>query len=161
MASGDRAPRYWVFLRRMAAGTEGCRNGISTAFPQNTASTYRKYFECIAAQLVPVPTPDKVYTDEQTVIHHMHRLQECRVTTQLLCQQRTLLRSKLQHFFAVDPVEVLQHRAGILFGHFFRVLSPHSTALEIVRLVDILVWREQIVHDDEVNLLASWELDTM
>ena len=102
-----------------------------------------------------------MYTDEQTVIHHTDRLEELRVTTELLRQERTLLRAQLEHLVAVDPVEVFEDRTGVLFRLFFRVHSPDGTPLEIVRLVNVLVGREEVVHDDKVNLSAPGKLDTM
>ena len=147
------------------AGTEGCyKHPINTTQHGGTTtplSTYRKDLERVAPHLVPVSTPDVVDPDEQTVIHHVHRLKKVRVATELFRQERTLLWPELERLSTVDPIEVFEHRTGVLFRFLFGVLSPYCTALEVIRLVDVLVWWKEVVHDDKVDLSAPGELDTM
>lgn len=70
--------------------------------------------------------------DKQAVAHNAELLEEVRVTPELLGEQRTLLRTELERFAAIDPVEVLQDRARVLRGLLLGVLAANGRALEVV-----------------------------
>ena len=99
--------------------------------------------------------------DEQAVIHHTDAAQELCIASQLLCQQCPLLRAELEQLAPVDPVEVFEHSSRICSGFFLGVFPPNCAPLEIIRLVDIPVGREQIVHNDKVDLATMRQLDTV
>ena len=85
-------------------------------------------------------------------------LEQLRVAPDLLRQQRPLLRPELETLPAVDPIEVLEYRTRVLTCSLLRVLAPDRTSLEVVRLVDVLVRREEVVHDHKVDLAPVREL---
>jgi len=99
--------------------------------------------------------------NQQTIIHHIHRLQKLGIPPQLLRQQRLLLRPQLKHIPAVDPIQILKHRSGVLHRFFLWVLPTHSAALQIVRLMHILMRWEEVVHDHEMDFPSMRELHPM
>jgi hypothetical protein len=129
--------------------------------PRKEQATYREHFERIPPHIIPIPALDVVYPNEERVIHHVYPLQQLGVPAELLRQQRAFLRAKLKLLAAVDPVEILEHRAWILARPVLRVLPPDGGPLEIVRLVDVLVWREEVVHDHEMDLPTPRQLDAV
>jgi hypothetical protein len=102
-----------------------------------------------------------VYSDQQRIVHYSDVTQEIAIPSKLFPKQGSLFWPKLEHPASVEPVEVLQRGLGVDLGFFFRVFSAHRRPLKIVGLVDIAMWREQIVHDDKVNLATAWQLDPM
>ena len=99
--------------------------------------------------------------DEQTVIHHTDAAQELCIASQLLCQQCPLLRAELEHLAPVDPVEVFEHSSRVCSGFFLGVFPPDRAPLEIIRLVNIPMGWEQVVHDDKVDFATMRQLDTV
>lgn len=91
----------------------------------------------------------------------MELLQEFRISSELFSEQRALLWTELERLSPVDPIEILQNRTRILARLVLWILPTDGTSLQIIRLVDILVRREEIVHDDKVDFSAMRELDTM
>ena len=59
------------------------------------------------------------------------------------------------------PVQVLQHRTRVPLRFILRVLPAHRTPFQIIRLVNILMRREKVVHNDEMDLASSRQLNTM
>jgi len=59
------------------------------------------------------------------------------------------------------PVQVLQHRTRVPLRFILGVLPAHRTAFQIIRLVNILMWWEKVVHNDEMDLASSGQLNTM
>ena len=95
---------------------------------------------------------------KQTIIHHIRLLQEFRIPSELLSQQRPLLWAQLQHIPAIDPIQVLQDRPRVPRSLLLRVLPPHRASLQIIRLVDIPMGWEQIIHDHEMDLPSPGQL---
>lgn len=102
-----------------------------------------------------------MYPDEQAVIHHVHLFQPLGIPPQLLGEQGPLLGPDLERLVPVDPVEILHDGARIRGGLVLGVLPPDRRPLEVVRLVDIPMRREQIVHNHEMDLAPSRQLHPM
>ena len=119
---------------------------------------HREDTEGIPSNIVLVLPPHVVNANEQRVIHHSKLLQHFSVTSKLLRQERMFLWIELEH---LDRVEILQDCTQILSSLLFRALATDSGTLEIVRLVDIFVRREEVVHDHEVDLEAVRELNAI
>jgi hypothetical protein len=78
--------------------------------------------------------------------------------------QRSFLGEKVTHLKyspPLYPVEILHHGPRIVLQLDFGQQSSRCRTLEIIYFVNITMCRKEIVHDDEVNLRASRELDTM
>jgi hypothetical protein len=124
--------------------------------------TYRRVdLERVATDVVTVPARGVVDADEQRVVHDVQVLEELGVAAELLGEERAALGPDLELLAAVDPVEVLEHRARVLGRPRLGVLAPDGAALEVVRLVHVLVRREKVVHDHEVDLVPARELDAV
>lgn len=102
-----------------------------------------------------------MYADQQAIIHHVDLLQQLNVSSDLLRQQSSLLRSQFKSPPAVDPVQVLQYRSRVRGSPFLWVLPSDGTSFKVVGLVDIAMRWEEVVHDDEVDLLPVRHLDAM
>jgi hypothetical protein len=102
-----------------------------------------------------------VDSNKKTVVHNIDFVQKLGVSPQLLRQKCSLLRSKLQHLASIYPIEIFEHSPWVLDGFILRVFTPHSATLQVVSFVDIPVRREQVVHDNEVNLASPREFYTM
>jgi len=78
----------------------------------------------------------------------------------LLDKQGALLGAQLELLLVVEKVEVLEDRGhgAVLLGE---ALAAHERALEVVRLVDLAVWREHVAHDHKVQFGAMGQLDTV
>ncbi len=100
-------------------------------------------------------------TDKEGVIHNTEFLEKLRVSTYLLSQERPLLRTQLQRFPPIYPVQILEHRSRIHGSPFLGILPPHRTTFQIVCLMYILMWGEQIVHNDEMDLPSMGKLHTV
>lgn len=88
----------------------------------------------------------------------MEILEQFGVSSDLLRQQSSFLRAELEGLPAVYPVEVLEYGARVLAGLVLWILTAHRTALQVVRFMYVFVWREEVVHDDKVDLPAVGQL---
>lgn len=134
---------------------------MSAEVASGTEETYREDLQGVAADVVLVTTTHVMYANEQTVVHDAELLQELRVSPELLRQKRTLFWTELERLVTVDPVEILQRRAWVLACTFFRVLPPNRRSLQVISLVDVPMGREEVVHDDEVDLVSVRELNAV
>ncbi len=91
----------------------------------------------------------------------MERLEELGVAAKLLREEGTFLGTQRELLTALDPIEVLQHRPRVFTSTLLGVYPTDCAALEIVRLVDILMSREEVVHDHKVYLASMRKFDTM
>ena len=123
--------------------------------------THREDPERVPPHVILVSPPHIMDPNEQRVIHHAQLLQQLRIPPELLCEQSAFLRAQLERLAAVDPVEVLQYRTRVLRRTLLRVLTADGRALEIVRLVDVLVRGEEVVHDHEVDFASVGKLDAV
>jgi len=99
--------------------------------------------------------------NQQAIIHNIHRLQKLRIPPQLFRQQRLFLRAKLEYIAAVDPIKVLQHSSRILHRLVLWILPAHRAPFQVVRLMHILMRREEVVHDHEMDFTSMRELHPM
>lgn len=123
--------------------------------------THREDLQRVPPQVVPIASLHIMYADQQTIIHHVDLLQQLSVPPNLLRQQGSFLRAQFQGPAAMYPIQILQHCSRVYRSPLFWVLSSDRTSLEVVRLVNITVRWEEVVHDDEVYLPAVGHLDTM
>lgn len=123
--------------------------------------THREDLQRVPPQVVPIASLHIMYADQQTIIHHVDLLQQLSVPPNLLRQQGSFLRAQFESPAAMYPIQVLQHCSGVDRSPLLWVLSSDRTSLEVVRLVDITMRWEEVVHDDEVDLPAVGHLDTM
>lgn len=147
-----------LLLRRRTTGNNGSARCRDVGLHR---SLRLEHLERILAQILGVASPHVVETYEQTVIHDVEAIQKGDVALQLSLEERKLLRAELDLPVAVNPVEILENGALLLLGLLLGVLAPDGGAFEIIRLVDVSMRWEQVVHDDEVNLASVRELDAM
>ena len=122
---------------------------------------HRKHLQGITPNVIAVTPLQIVYAHEKTIIHHIELLQELRIPSKLLSEESPLLRTELEGLSSVDPIEVLEDGPRVLPCFLLWVLPAHGAPFEIVGLVNIFVPREKIVHDHEMDLTSSGELDSM
>lgn len=91
--------------------------------------TYLENGQHAIPQIIPIALDHIMESDQQTVIHDAHFLQELRVGPQLLLEKRPLLRSEIERPPTVDPVEVLQDGSRVCSGLFFGILSADRRSL--------------------------------
>lgn len=70
-----------------------------------------------------------------------------------------LLYAELEMPFPAHPVQVLERRPRILRKVVLPVVAPDSRTFKVKGLVNVPVWRKQVVHDDKVNLFPVRHLD--
>jgi hypothetical protein len=99
--------------------------------------------------------------DQEGIVHHPNLLQELHIPLQLLRQQRSFLRAKLKRPTPIHPILVLEYRSRILLRLLFRIFPAKRTSLQIIRLVNISMRGEEVIHDHKMNLSPSRKLDTM
>ena len=121
----------------------------------------RKDAEGVASDVVAVPALHVVYADEERVIHHLEHLEKLGVAAELLREERTFLGAEREFLATLDPIEVLKHRPRVFTSTVLGVYPTDCAALEIVCLVDILVSREEVVHDHKVNLASMGKFDAV
>jgi len=88
-------------------------------------------------------------------------LEELGVAAELLSKKGTLFRTELEFLAAVDPVDVLEHRPWVLTCTLLRIYTTDGATLEVVRLMNIFMGREKVVHDHEVYLAPMWKFDAV
>jgi len=128
---------------------------------RSNQDTYREDFQRIFPYVIAIASLHVVNPDKQAIIHDVDFPQQFCISSQLLRQQSSFLWSELQHLATVDPIQVLQDSPWVCSGLFLRILSSHSATLQVIRLMDIPMGREEIVHDNEVNFSSVRKLDTM
>jgi len=116
--------------------------------------THREDLEGVLPQIIFITPLHIMDSDQQAIVHNMYRLQELRISSELLGQQCPLFRSKFEHISAVDPVEIFENSPRVSRSFFLRILSAHGAALQVVRFVYILMWREKVVHDHEMDFAS-------
>lgn len=96
-----------------------------------------------------------MYSNKQTVVHDSDILQELGISAQLLGQESSLLRSQFENLATVDPVDVFKNSMRVLLRFLLRVLPSDGASFQVISFVDIAMWGEEIVHDDEVDFTSS------
>lgn len=134
---------------------------VSDAGSKSRLYTYLEDLESIFPQVIPITALHIVDPNEQTVIHHIDLFQEFRVPPELFRQQRAFLRPQFNHPLTVDPVEIFEDCTRVLASLGLWVLAPDCTPLEVVRLVNITMRREEVIHDHKVNLAPVRKLDAV
>ena len=128
-----------VFVRLVATGLENLQS--------------------LVAQILLVSSLKIVDADQHRVVHDLQTLQKSNITLHLLDKGVLLGRAKLEMQVPPEPVEVLQCGPRVLCQFVFLEISTNSTALEIKGPVDVSVRREEIVHDDKMDLAAVGNFD--
>ena len=85
--------------------------------------------------------------------------EELRVLFNLFDKQFPLGRSELEFLMAFQKVDVLHDARAPVCARLG--VATDGGALEVVRLVNVAVRRENVAHDDKVNLAAVGELDAV
>jgi hypothetical protein len=112
-------------------------------------------------QVILIPSSHVVDASQKRVIDDPESLEQLGVTFELLLEQRLLLRAKLELSTPPNPIEVLEHCPGVLSSLVFGIVSTDRGAFQVVRLVNIAVRREKVVHDEKVDFSPSRQLDSM
>lgn len=120
-----------------------------------------EHLESGVADIVLVSARKVVDANQQTVIHNVESRQQLHISLHLLHKLVSFLGSNLQLAIPVDPIEILLRCAWVVVQFFIADRTAQGRALQVKGFVDISVRREDIAHDNKVNLLSMRQLDSM
>ncbi len=83
------------------------------------------------------------------------------IPVNLFNQKLSLFRPKVNFLVSFQPVLVLQNSPWILESLGFWIVPPNHGPFQVVRLVNVLVGRKDIAHDDKVDFPVPREFDPM
>jgi hypothetical protein len=120
-----------------------------------------EHLEGVISNVVLVSTFQVMDTDEQTIIHDVEPGQQFHIPLGLFHKEMALLWSELQLAVAVDPVKILLSCTWVVAELLVADCTSKSRALQVIRLMDIPVRREDVAHHYKVNLASMRQLYTV
>ena len=125
-------------------------------------NVHLKYSKRVVPNVFAVALAQVVEANQEGVVHDAAATQPLHVFLELVKEDAGGLWAELKLARALEPVEVLEHGPALaLWRSGVVVEAANGGALEVVDLMDVLVGREDVSHNDKVDFAALRKLDAV